>query len=203
MVALALVVGAYVLGMIPNAYVLQAFLDKERLKHVRSDQIGAYEVYIHIKEPEFFMTILLDLIKGALVVFLATWLSDSEALPAMLLLVMVIARNFNVFIGIRNGFGITMILGGLLVYAPFLVLIYMVVVLIFYMGVHDLDTSLALGTVTIPITFAFTVESVWVLLIGFALVMAVFVHKFLYVRAAAFRTRYSDHRRDNPFRHNK
>ncbi|MFP4078191.1 MAG: glycerol-3-phosphate acyltransferase [Candidatus Izemoplasmataceae bacterium] len=203
MIALFLIVGAYVVGMIPNAYVLQVFLDKEKLGHVRSDKVGSYDVYTHIKEPEFYMTVMLDLFKGASVVFLASQLSNQVALPAFLLLVTVIARNFNVIIGIRNGIGITIILGGLLVYAPLIVLIYTVVVLVFYSGVHDLDTSLTLGTVVIPITLAFTVDSLLVLLIGFALVMAIFVHKFLYIRAAAFRTRHADHHRDNPFSHIK
>lgn len=199
MTEIILMITAYVIGMIPNAYFLRAFMDKERLGHVRSDQVGAYYILTHIKEPPFYMTLLLDLVKGAGIVLLAQWLSDFSSLPAVLILITLIARNFNVIIGIRNGLGITIILGGLIIYTPLIVLIYAVVVPIFYFAIHDLDTALALSTVSMPIALGLMHDSLLTLLMGILMVMAVFVHKSIYIRAAAFRTKHRDYTRDNPF----
>lgn len=199
MINIVLIIIAYIVGMVPNAYFLQGFIKKERLGYVRSDKVGAYKVLVHIKEPAFFMTLLLDLIKGVGLVLLAQWLGSFSSMPAILLLTALIARNFNLFIGIRNGIGVTIIIGGLLVFAPLIVLIYTTVVVIFYLAVHDLDTSLALGTTSIPITLGLMTDSLLTLFIGFLIVIVVFVHKALYVRAAAFRTKYMDYKRDNPF----
>lgn len=199
MIDIGLIVIAYTVGMIPNAYFLQVFINKERLGYVRSDKVGAYKILIHIKEPAFFLTLLLDLLKGAGVVFLAQWLGTFPAMPAILLLTAVIARNFNLVIGIRNGVGLSIIIGGLLVQAPLVILIYGVVSLIFYIAVRDMDTSMALGTTTIPITFGLMTESLLTIFIGFLMVITVFIHKALYIRAAALRTKYIDYKRDNPF----
>jgi glycerol-3-phosphate acyltransferase PlsY len=199
MIYLFLGIVAYGVGVIPNALLLKGFLNKKRLGYVRCDMVGSYNILMHIKEPEFYMTLILDLIKGMSLVLLAQWLSSETALGMILLLIAVIARNLNPIIGIRNGVGITIIIGGLLVYAPLVVFIFMTATTIFYMGIHDLDTSFALSSISIPITLGLMSDSLLVLLIGFLLVMAVFVQKMLYVRAAAFRTRYKDHTRGNPF----
>jgi len=192
---------AYAVGVVPNIYLLRGFIDKENLKLVRADKVGPYYVFTHLKEPAFFMTLLLDLVKGAGLVLLARWLGSFEPLSIVLLLVAVIARNFNPIIGIRNGLGLAIIMGGLIVMAPLVGLIFAVATSIFYIGLRDLETSLALATTSIPISLGLMVDSLLVLLISIMLVIVIFIHKRLFIHASAVRLKYDDYTRDNPFRH--
>ncbi|MGM0435731.1 MAG: glycerol-3-phosphate acyltransferase [Bacillota bacterium] len=198
---LILIVVAYMIGVVPNIYLLRGFIDKERLKLVRADKVGPYYVFTHLKEPAFFMTLLLDLIKGAVLVLLAQWLGSFGPLPIVMLLFAVIARNFNPIIGIRNGLGVAIVMGSLLVYAPLVVLIFAVATSIFYIGIRDLETSLALATTSIPISLGLLVDSLLVLLISIILVIVIIIHKRLFIHASAVRLKYDDNTRNNPFRH--
>lgn len=196
-----LIVAAYIVGVVPNIYLLKGFLSTESLKLVRADKVGPYYILTHLKVPAFFMSLLLDLLKGAGLVLLAKWLGSFEPLPVVLLLSAVIARNFNPIIGIRNGLGIAIVIGGLLIYAPLVVLIFAVATAIFYIGIRDLETSLTLATTSIPITLGLMVDSLLVLLISIILVIVIFIHKRIFIHAAAVRLKYHDNTRDNPFRH--
>lgn len=199
MINLLLLVLAYVIGMIPNAYILGLFMDKDKLAHVRSDLVGAYKVLINIKKPEFFMTLLLDFLKGALLVSLTLLFETWVFLPMLLILIAMIARNFNVFIGFRNGVGIAILMGGMLIYAPWFILIYLILVLIIAPFINDLDAALAMATIVIPLGSALMIQAVHSVLIGIMIVAVVFVQKIVYTNAAAFRTKYSDYKRGNPF----
>ena len=201
MINLILIVAAYIVGVVPNIYLLKGFLSTESLKLVRADKVGPYYVLTHIKEPAFFMSLLLDLLKGGGLVLLARVSGSFEPLPIVLLLTAVIARNFNPIIGIRNGFGIAIITGGLLIYAPLVVLIFAVATSIFYIGIRDLETSLTLATTSIPISLGLMVDSLLVLVISIILVIVIFIHKRLFIHATAARLKYRDNMRDNPFRH--
>lgn len=199
MINIALLVLAYVIGMIPNAYILGLFMDKEALAHVRSDFIGAYKVLINFKKPEFFMTVSLDFLKGIVLVALTLLFDTWVFLPMLMILIAMIARNFNLFIGFRNGLGIAILMGGMLLYAPWFILIYLILVLILNPFINDLDASLAMATIVVPLGSALILQAVHSVLIGIMIVAVVFIHKIIYIQAAAFRTKYSDYKRDNPF----
>ena len=198
-----LIFAAYIVGVVPNIYILRGFMNEKALELVRADKVGPYYVFTHIKEPAFYMSLLLDLLKGSGLVLLAMWLGSFAQLPIVLLLVAIIGRNFNPVIGIRNGLGIAILMGGLLVYAPLIVLVFALATLIFYMGIHDLETSLTMATTSIPITLGLMVDSLIVLVISIIMVVVIFIHKRLFIHASAVRLKRDDSRRNNPFLHMK
>ncbi len=199
MINIGLILLAYVLGMIPNIYILRPFFTHDKLDYVRSDEVGTYKVFVNFKKPEFFMVVALDFLKGFLLVLLTMFIDTWSFLPMLLILVAVIARNFNLFIGFRNGLGIAIMMGGLALYAPWILLIYAVLVIIIQLFINDLDSALAMSTIVIPVGSAFLIEAIHSILLGIFLVAVVFIHKIIYTQAAAFRTRHRDFTRENPF----
>ncbi len=190
---------AYLIGMMPNEKLLGFLMNKDNLEAVRSDAIGAVKMLQNIKQPAFFMMLLLDVLKGASLVLMAIYLGTWHFLPMLLLLIALIGHNFNPITGIRNGLGIAILSGGLLIYTPVVFVLYLILTIILQLFINDLDTASALGTIVIPISSALILQEVHSIIIGIAIIMVVFIQKTVYIQYAAFRTDYGDYKTNNPF----
>ena len=190
---------SYIIGMIPNAFIYQKFVPISRLKYVRSDYIDALDMLKHIKEPPFFLTVGTDLLKGVALALLGMFFSESGTLALIMILVAIFARNFNVFIGIRNGHGMAILFGGLMVYAPIVIIPMVLFTMMIGFFSNALDMALVLSVVLLPVSLAFLPDPLGAVIISLMIMCVILTHQLMYAKEAARRTRYKDSRYHNPY----
>jgi glycerol-3-phosphate acyltransferase PlsY len=123
--SLVIVVAAYLLGSIPNGYLLVRFFRKQDIRTVGSGNIGATNVMRSGARGLGAATFLLDMLKGCAAVWLGAWFAahmmpfmtprNFEALAA---LSAVLGHMFPVWLRFKGGKGVATGFGVFLVAAP-------------------------------------------------------------------------------------
>jgi glycerol-3-phosphate acyltransferase PlsY len=199
MVVVGLLVFSYVLGMIPNQFLYQKIVSPKKLEYVRSDFITPLDVFKHIKEPAFFLSVGTDFLKGVILGVLGMVFSETGTLSLIMLLVAIIARNFNVFIGIRNGVGMAILIGGIVVYAPIVLIPMMLFTVIFGFFMNDLNIAFILSVVIMTVSLAFLEDPIGAPFVAFVIMAVMITHQLKYTDEAAKRTKYEDSKYHNPY----
>lgn len=130
--ALAMMVGGYLLGSIPFGIVVSKYLGAADPRTAGSHNIGFTNVLRVSGKKAGFLTLAGDLGKGWLIGWLAMQLADQEAWwPWLIALSPIIGHLFSIFLGLRGGKGVATALGAILGVAPSIgfiaVLIWLVV----------------------------------------------------------------------------
>lgn len=199
MVVIVLFVLSYVIGMIPNQFLYQKIVSRKKLEYVRSDYITSLDVIKHIKEPAFFLTVGTDFLKGLLLALLGSWLLDSATLVLVMLLIAIIARNFNLFIGIRNGVGMAILIGGIVVYSPVVLIPMALFTIIFGYFMNDLNIAFILSVVIMTVSLAFLDDPIGAPFVAFVIMAVMITHQLTYTTEAAKRTKHEDSKHRNPY----
>lgn len=199
MTTVLLIIASYLIGMIPNKFIYKKIVSVKKLEYVRSDFVTALDAAKHIKEPAFFLTIGTDILKGLLLGYLGMVFSETGTLSLILLLVAIIARNFNPFIGIRNGHGMAILFGGLIMYSPVLLLLMILYTVIVGVAANDLDTGFILSVVLLPVSMAFFTDPLGAIIVSLLITTMVITHQLMYTREAAKRTRYESNKSRSPY----
>lgn len=199
MTTVLLIIVSYLIGMVPNQFLYKKIVPLKKLQYVRSDFITAIDTMKHIKEPAFFLTIGTDIIKGLVLGYLGMVFSETGTLALILLLVAIIARNFNPFIGIRNGHGMAILFGGLIMYSPVLLLLMILYTVIIGVAANDLDMAFILSVVLLPVSMAFFSDPLGAVIVSLLITTMVITHQLMYTKEAAKRTRYEDSKHKNPY----
>ncbi|MFW5838585.1 MAG: glycerol-3-phosphate acyltransferase [Bacillota bacterium] len=199
MVIAGLLIFSYLLGMIPSQFIYQKVVPLKKLQYVRSDYITSLDVIKHIKEPAFFLTVGTDFLKGLILGLLGMAFSESGTLTLIMLLIAIIARNFNVFIGIRNGVGMAILIGGIVIYAPIVLIPMMLFTLIFGFFMNDLNIAFILSVVIMTVSLAFLNDPIGATFVAFVIMAVMITHQLKYTEEAAKRTKYEDSKYHNPY----
>jgi len=120
-----LVVASYLLGSIPTGYLLVRLFRKEDIRSVGSGNIGATNVLRSGGKGLGLATFILDVLKGAAAVEIASWIAPqfASAIPprnieALAAVVAVLGHMFPVWLHFRGGKGVATGFGVFLVAAP-------------------------------------------------------------------------------------
>jgi glycerol-3-phosphate acyltransferase PlsY len=123
-VALAVLVFAYLLGSVPSAYLVGRWVKGIDLRTVGSGTLGSSNVYYHVGKFWLFVVGIFDMFgKGAGSVLIARAFDQPLAVQAAAGLLAVVGHNWGVFLRFQGGRGVAPTVGVLLVLArPELVL---------------------------------------------------------------------------------
>jgi len=122
---LACLGGAYGLGCVSLGYYLVRAQTGRDLREMGSGSIGARNVGRVLGRRGLGITLLVDIGKGALAVWVARHLTGQEVLAAMALLAVTVGHVWPVQLGFRGGKGVATSLGGLLIFEWHSALIYL------------------------------------------------------------------------------
>ena len=116
--ALVLVL-AYLLGAIPTGYILVRLTSGQDVRSMGSGNIGATNVLRTAGKKLGMVTLLLDIVKGALAVYIADRVLDGS-LPGMTAaaLAVMAGHAFPVFLGFRGGKAVASFIGAFLYLTP-------------------------------------------------------------------------------------
>jgi acyl-phosphate glycerol 3-phosphate acyltransferase len=116
--ALAMIVGGYLLGSIPFGIVISKSLGATDPRTAGSHNIGFTNVLRVSGKKAGFLTLAGDFGKGWLMGWLAMQLDDQVWWPWLIALSPIIGHLFSVFLGLRGGKGVATALGAILGVAP-------------------------------------------------------------------------------------
>jgi len=170
---LAILVGAYLLGSIPSAYVAGRIFKHIDVRKQGSGNVGFFNAVRTTGLGPGLAVLALDLGKGITAVVLARVLapqalSVSESLAA---LAAVIGHDYMLFLGFNGGKGLAVTIATLGVISPLLCLVMLVAMAVLILATRDVNTGAGLGVMGLPLWAWITApQYVW-LALGLALVV--------------------------------
>jgi len=145
----------YLLGSIPTGLIVTKLFSNADPRLSGSGNIGATNIYRTAGKKPALVTLLADVIKGALPAWIAVWLGLSSLWISIAGLSPVVGHIFPIFLGFKGGKGVATALGVYCIISPVSVLIEFLV----FSGIVWKWRYVALGSitcaVTIPILIAF------------------------------------------------
>jgi len=121
-----LLIGAYLLGSVPAAYLVARWRRGIDIRQYGSGNVGASNVLAVVSKRWSIPVTIFDIGKGALMVWVAQLLDLGAAQQVAAGIATIIGHNWPVFLGFKGGRGIFATLGVILVLSPMLGLIALV-----------------------------------------------------------------------------
>ncbi|MCZ8341898.1 MAG: glycerol-3-phosphate 1-O-acyltransferase PlsY [Leptospira sp.] len=146
MILAVVLVMTYLFGGIPVGFILAKKLRGIDLREFGSKNIGATNVGRVIGWKYGILTLFLDALKGAIPVYLVSFLPSNESLPTIQILVgsvAILGHTFTPFLNFKGGKGVATALG---VYMTLVPIVTVCAVLIFFV-VYKLSGFVSLGSI--------------------------------------------------------
>jgi glycerol-3-phosphate acyltransferase PlsY len=140
---------SYFLGSIPPGYLISKIVQGKDIRHFGSGNIGATNVGRTMGAKWGFITLFLDIAKGAAPVLLARYLIGSNLFIAIAGIMAIIGHNFSIFLKFRGGKGVATALGVFLALAPIAVFPALAVFIIMFL----IFKFVSLGSISAAATF--------------------------------------------------
>ena len=145
-----LVLGAYLLGSVPAAYLVVRWSRGIDIRQYGSGNIGASNVITVTSKWLGILVILFDLGKGALAVWVAQIFDLSVVQQVVVGLAAIVGHSWPVFLGFNGGRGILTTLGVVGILAPWLAPTVLVIAFIFF-PFHQLALGVFLAALSLPL----------------------------------------------------
>lgn len=162
MMGLLSVVAAYLIGGVPFGYLLVRALSGQDVRAMGSGNIGATNVLRTSGRRAGIVTLLLDIAKGALAVFLADRLTHGDPLwMSAAALAVLFGHAFPVFLGFRGGKAVASFVGAFLYLTP-LALLANAIVFFAVAGVSRyISLASVIGAICFPLAVYLILHPVW------------------------------------------
>lgn len=142
---------AYLLGTFPSAFICGKIFGRLDIRTSGSGNVGAMNTARTVGLFPGILTMLLDLLKALLAVYLASRFGSAVFLPLLAGLLAVIGHNYNLFLGFKGGKGLASLAGVLILLAPmtilYLLLLYLILIFLF----KDSNAAAGIGILALPI----------------------------------------------------
>lgn len=140
-----------------------------------SGNVGALNTAKTVGYLPGLLTLIADIFKGFLAVYLASFFGSWFFMPLAAALFVVLGHNFNVFLGFRGGKGLGSLVGAMVLITPLAVLYSIVIIILIIFVLRDTNTAAGIGVFSLPI-FLFLEKDHWAyLVIGIAIALTVAV----------------------------
>ena len=171
--AVGLIIGFYLLGSVPAAYLVVKFLRGEDIRELGSKNVGALNTYHQVGVLGSLLVLSVDSLKGALAVLLPQWLGAPQWTVFLTATLVVLGHNWPVVLGFRGGKGVATILGISLAMLPILTLISLAPTLIATLLTRNVVTGVGVGFIVFnTLAVATTRDSVQIALCLFLTLLA-------------------------------
>lgn len=120
---------AYILGSIPFAYIIGKYFHKSDIRTLGSGNVGSTNVLRNYGKKAAIATLILDVLKGYIGVFIGKKLAGYDGVCLTFILV-VIGHMYSIFLKFKSGKGVATSAGAMLFINPMILLIALVVFLL-------------------------------------------------------------------------
>jgi glycerol-3-phosphate acyltransferase PlsY len=166
MIPLAVVLVAYLLGSIPFGYLLVRWKTGGDVRATGSGNIGATNVLRTTGRLAGVVTLLLDIGKGYLAVWIARqWTGESPLWMSLAALAVIAGHAYSVFLGFKGGKAVASFVGAFLCLTPFAVAMEMIVFATVVAWTRYISLGSIVGAATFPLAVWLLVQPpvpIWV-----------------------------------------
>ena len=142
---------AYLVGGISPGYLLVRLLLDTDLRTIGSGNLGARNVGRVLGKKGFYFTLVMDMLKGAVMVWLARWLELSPGVMAAVVVAVIAGHIWPLWLSFHGGKGIATSLGAFVALDYKILLIGGVVLLVTYMMTRRFLPSWVASLVAMPL----------------------------------------------------
>ncbi len=146
-----LIIGAYLLGSIPTAYLVARWRRGIDIRQYGSGNVGAANTLTTVSRRWSIAVTLFDIAKGALAVWAAQLLGLGAAQQAVVGAAAIIGHDWPVFLRFQGGRGIFTSLGVIVMLSPWIGLIALVFPYLFFAPFKQLSLGVTLALIILPI----------------------------------------------------
>ncbi len=164
---------AYLIGAFPSAYIFGRLFRGVDIRKVGSGNVGGMNTVKEAGPLPGILTIIFDIGKGMLGVYLASALSENPALPLLAAFLVVLGHNFNIFLGFKGGKGLATTLGAFLMLSSLTIAILLVLMALFSLVLRDTNTGAGTAAVLLPAVFWFQYHDWGWVLVGAAMAIVI------------------------------
>lgn len=184
-----LVIGGYIMGSIPTAYLVARWKRGIDIRQYGSGNVGASNVLASVSKLWSIPVFIIDLTKGMLMIWIARLVGLDIAQQIAIGLAAIIGHNWSIFLRFSGGRGIFTTLGIVLFLAPKLGLIILVPTYLFA-PFRQLSLGVTIALVTLPFLSWFLnqpldIEEPLALTLGLIAILLIAFAKRLAVRRAS------------------
>lgn len=151
MVDILLLLFAYLLGSIPNAYLFGKLFKGVDVRTFGIGNVGAMNTFVHVGFLPGMLTLLTDVAKAALPVFLSTRYGTHPYVPMLAFGMVIVGHNYPLFLKFKGGKGLACLVGALLIIEPIDILIIYGIIGIIGLAIHDVKVASGIGVFSLPI----------------------------------------------------
>ena len=171
--ALILILLAYLVGSIPFGLILSKLFAKTDIRKVGSGNIGATNVMRVLGKKLGVLTLMFDILKGAIFVILAEVVTHSEIWASLAGLAAFLGHLYPIYLKFRGGKGVATSVGIFLFLAPYALLVDIVIFLLVVYQTRYVSLGSIIAAALLPvILLVFSYSYVYVIL---AVIMGGFI----------------------------
>lgn len=166
---------AYLIGAFPSAYLFSRLFKGVDIRKVGSGNVGGMNTVREAGPLPGILTIIFDVGKGILAVYLALTLNDNPSMALMSGFLVVLGHNFNLFLKLKGGKGLATTLGVFLALSPLTIVFLLLLMAVISLILKDTNTGAGTTAALIPLVLWFQYHNwAWVL-VGTALAIVIVV----------------------------
>lgn len=168
-----LVVGAYLVGSFPTAYLIVRWLKRRDIRTAGSKNVGALNTYHQVGLVGSGVVLAVDAAKGAVAVLAPQWLGAPEWTLYITAVLAVAGHNWPVFLKFRGGKGVATAFGIALVILPYLTLMALVPTVLLVILTRNMIIGVGTGFLVVNALAVATGQTMGVVALCMALTLMV------------------------------
>jgi glycerol-3-phosphate acyltransferase PlsY len=171
--ALIIIILAYLVGSIPFGLILSKLFAKTDIRKAGSGNIGATNVFRVLGKKLGALTLLFDILKGAVFVLIAEGITNSEIWASLAGLAAFLGHLYPIYLKFRGGKGVATSIGIFLFLAPYALFVDLGIFLLVVYQTRYVSFSSLIAAALLPvILLVFAYSKIYIIL---ALIMGVFI----------------------------
>ena len=178
MIDILIIITAYFLGAIPSAYIFTRLFAADDIRSIGTGNVGAGNTCKEIGWIPGSLTLFVDVAKSMLAVYIAMRYGNWFLLPYICAFLVIFGHMYNIFLGFKGGIGLACLAGALIILAPVSLLFLIAIMSIIKAIIKDINTSTALGLLTLPFII-FICEDSWVYFIVATGILLLILTKYI------------------------
>lgn len=176
MLNLAIFLISYTIGSIPFSYIIAKLFKGKDVRKLGTKNVGAMNVISVAGLVPGLIALFLDILKGALTVYLTEKITGNLAVSLFAGLFTVIGHNWSIFLKFKGGKGIATAIGVLLLTSPLSVLIlYLIIIPIIILITNDSFMSASIGFLIFPLILWFLEKNIWLVIFGILIAVVIII----------------------------
>jgi glycerol-3-phosphate acyltransferase PlsY len=171
LLSISLIILGYLLGSIPNVYIMVKLFTGKDIRKIGSGNVGGLNAMRNVSLPIGVLGGLLDVAKGILAVFLAQKLGSHEIVPLLTGIAAVAGHNWPLYLNFTGGKGVGTTVGVMSMIKPMVLIPCLVGGILIALILREASIGAVAGFLVGTIYLWYTTKSIYFLIFGLILTL--------------------------------